>query len=163
MKRSFFLSLCFLFLLAPTFAQERWQSADHGVSLAPPPGWKAGTPTSEDELGLWEAPDGAAELSVSYSDSDRGPDELDAYMQELATSLEGDGGKFIEAKKVSVGDQEMGIVVVQLDPSGYHMISYTGSVLTEGRVYYVMGICTEDAFPQLKATFESTCRSFVKE
>lgn len=164
MKRSFKLALLvFTLLYSLAVADVRWHNNAHGVSFNPPAGWNSSSPTDEQELALWESPDLAAEVSISVTDCERGPQEMDLFLKELATSCCGDGGRLVESRKFQVGERELGVVVIEAEQSGYEMISHTAVILAHGKVYYFMGLCQADAYRDLKKVMESASRTLVVE
>lgn len=155
---------CFLFFfVSGAFAAEVWRNAEHGISFVPPSGWSTTSVGEGGELGLWESPDGGAELSVSVSECEKEPEELDEFLGELADSCRGENGKVLEAKKLPLGSRELGVVVIRSEQLGCEMMTHTSVVLAHNKVYYVTGICHAYAYPELKAAIESAGRSLVVE
>lgn len=155
---------CFLlFLVSGAFAAEVWRNAEHGISFVPPNGWSTTSVGEGGELGLWESPDGGAEISVSVSDCEKKPEELDEFLGELALSCSGESGKVVESKKLPLGTRELGVVVIRSEQLGCEMMTHTSVVLAHNKVYYVTGICHAYAYPELKGAIESSSRSLVVE
>lgn len=156
-----FVSALLLLCWTLATAGEVWRNAEHRVSFLPPNGWKSGAVSAKEELALWESPDGGAEISISVSECEKQPEELDEFLGELASSCSVDGGKVVEARKLPAGNRELGVVVIRTEQMGFDMVTHTSVVLAHDKVYYVMGICQSDAYPELRSVLESSSRTLL--
>jgi PsbP len=149
----------FALLFVTVMAGPRFVDAKNGFSLAIPDGWKAQTPTSEDEVANWVRADEEAEISVLVSGV--GPGTLQDLVAAFKEDVE--PNQILNDTPIDLGGREAHRIVIEFEVDGTSMVSVNTMMVAHQNMYAALVVVAADEYRKNVGSFHAIGDSFLLE